>query len=267
MVIAGRKKGYREKRFPHPAGHPAASLRAALMGFALLSAGPAQAVEFKQPLAVVELFTSQGCSSCPPADKALGEFNRRDEVLGLALHVDYWDRLGWKDTFASPENTQRQWRYATALGERQVYTPQAIVNGRAHFVGSRKGEIAAAAERFSREGKGLTVPVEATLEGNAIHVRVPFKPEAADATLYMVYYDGEREVEIRRGENAGRTLRYTNIVGKMETIGMVDAAGIDLKLAIDDIRQKGYSDCALILQSKHKGAPGPILGATVISDL
>ncbi|WP_083649561.1 DUF1223 domain-containing protein [Salaquimonas pukyongi] len=252
---------------PRPmAGRLAAMTLAAVL--TAVSGANALAVEFITPKAVVELFTSQGCSSCPPADAALGEFNAGKEILGLAMHVDYWDRLGWKDTFASPENTERQWRYAGALGERQVYTPQAIVNGRAHFVGSRKGNIVQAAEQFSDTGKGLTVPIDLTTDGNVISVSIAPSPEARDATLYAIYYNSEGEVHIEHGENAGKTITYSNIVRKMEMLGMAGSGGMELQFSIPDIRQKGFTDCALILQTKTAdGLPGPIIGASVISGI
>ena len=247
----------------------AAALTGVLSGaLSVLATTPAFAVTFTTPKAVVELFTSQGCSSCPPADAALREFNRGEEILGLAMHVDYWDRLGWKDTFASPDNTERQWRYARALGERQVYTPQAVVNGRAHFVGSRKDRIADAAEQFQLAGEGLTVPIALTVQGDVIGVSVAGSAAAKDATLYAVYYNAEAEVDIKRGENAGKTITYSNIVGKMEMLGMAGGSGIELQFSVDDIRQKGFTDCALILQTKtDDGMPGAIIGASVISGI
>lgn len=248
------------------AGHFAAAALALVLSAA--SSVNALAVEFTTPKAVVELFTSQGCSSCPPADAALREFNQGKDILGLAMHVDYWDRLGWKDTFASPDNTERQWRYARALGERQVYTPQAVVNGRAHFVGSRKSRIADATEQFALVGEGLTVPINLTANGSIISVSVDGSPQAGNATLYAVYYNSESQVDIQRGENAGKTITYSNIVGKMEMLGMAGAQGIELNFSIDDIRQKGFTDCALILQTKTEdGMPGPIIGASVISGI
>ena len=248
------------------AGNFAAAALAVVLS--AVSGTNALAVEFTTPKAVVELFTSQGCSSCPPADAALREFNQGKDILGLAMHVDYWDRLGWKDTFASPDNTARQWRYARALGERQVYTPQAVVNGRAHFVGSRKSRITDAAEQLALAGEGLTVPIKLTAEGNVISVSVEGVPAAKSATLYAVYYNAEEAVNIQRGENAGKTITYSNIVGKMEMLGMTGAQGIAMHFSVDDIRQKGFTDCALILQTKTAdGMPGPIIGASVISGI
>jgi hypothetical protein len=131
-----------------PARWPAYGL--AIAG--ILLAGGANAGE---PKAVLELFTSQGCSSCPPADKLLGEYAKRDDVLVLSFNVDYWDYLGWKDTLANPDNTERQRAYASARGDRQVYTPQVVVNGSAHVVGSNKADIEAAIA----QGPGLPVKI------------------------------------------------------------------------------------------------------------
>ncbi len=230
--------------------------------------GVASAVEFQYPDAVVELFTSQGCSSCPPADKALEEFNRDEKILGLGLHVDYWDRLGWKDTFASAEHTERQWQYARALGERQVYTPQAVVNGRAHLVGSKKQAIVDQAKALSAGGEGMVTPIRLSMDGDIIKLSIPENALQHHATLYAVYFNPSEDVEVLGGENAGRTLTYTNIVGKTEMIGMVGRKGLQLDFLATDMRHKGYDGCALLLQTNGpEGLPGPIIGASVITDL
>ena len=226
------------------------------------------ALEIFAPKAVVELFTSQGCSSCPPADKILAELNTSKEILGLAQHVDYWDYIGWKDTFASPENTARQRRYASALGERSVYTPQAIINGRTHVVGSMKHQILEKAKDFNNSKKALTIPVSVTKDGEIIKVSVEGNVNAKNASLYAFYFTPKASVEIKRGENTGREIEYSNVVGKVEMIGMAGENGFMSEFSIDDMRQKGYAGCALILQGKDAdGFPGPILGATVITDL
>src|SRR5690606_29247620 len=114
---------------------------AAVAAALVLAGGPVRADEIRRPLGVVELFTSQGCSSCPPADEALVELAARGDVIALSFHVDYWDYLGWRDTLASPANTQRQQGYARAFGAQSVYTPQAVINGRTHTSGAKKAEI------------------------------------------------------------------------------------------------------------------------------
>jgi hypothetical protein len=241
-----------------------------LLSLAMLAASgtSASALEVTKPSAVVELFTSQGCSSCPPADAALKQINAGKTILGLAMHVDYWDRLGWKDTFASAENTERQWRYARSLGERQVYTPQAVINGREHVVGSQKSAIIAAAGRYSSGGEGMVVPVNVVQSGDSLKVSIPGNTSGSHTTLYAVYFTPSQTVEIKRGENAGKSITYTNIVGKVEMIGMPDSNGMIANFSINDIRQKGYKGCALILQQvKSDGLPGPIVGVSVLRDL
>lgn len=243
----------------------------ALTALAILliaAAGIARATEIRHPSAVVELFTSQGCSSCPPADKVFRELASRPEILGLAFHVDYWNGLGWRDTFSSAEHTRRQWAYAGALGERQVYTPQAIVNGRSHHVGARKQRIEERIEAYEKSGEGMTVPISVTEENGVLTVEIPENPGAAQATLYALYFQPEASVEVKRGENRGRTLEYTNIVHKVEMIGMAGADGMRAEFLVSDLRGKGQEGCAFILQGKREGGhPGPILGAVSITGL
>ncbi len=220
-----------------------------------------------QPTAVVELFTSQGCSSCPPADKILGKYVKQGKVLALSWHVDYWNYLGWKDTFSKAEYTDRQRRYAVSFKRRGVYTPQAVVNGRTHVVGSRAGEIEQLVQSYQQGGKGLTVPVNVTRNGDA--VRVSSKTDTAgEATLYIVYFDRSKKVKIKRGENRGRTITYHNVVRDMSMLGMAKGGVIDVTLPMKELRRKGHDACALILQkTTSAGTPGPIIGATVIDNL
>src|SRR5437868_14761375 len=132
-------------------------LRSLVLVSALLAAAPAVAGETTRPI-VVELFTSQGCSSCPPADALLGELARRDDVLPLAFHVDYWDRLGWKDPFSSAAATARQRTYARQLDAANVYTPQMVVDGRIDVVGSYRDQVLRAIDRARQDA--ATVPIE-----------------------------------------------------------------------------------------------------------
>lgn len=260
---------------PHavsPAGSARAAALAAMLALSLmLVAGfsrPAAAADISHPDAVVELFTSQGCSSCPPADAALREMVEAGGILGLAFHVDYWNGHGWKDTFSSEEYTRRQWAYAHALGERQVYTPQAIVNGRSHHIGSRKQRILDRVGEFTGTTNGLTIPIRATAQDGILTVEIDENPGSAHATLYAVYFEPRASVDIRRGENRGRTLDYTNIVRKVEMIGMAGSDGLKAEFSLSDLSAKGYGGCALILQGKIEGGhPGPILGAVSITGL
>ena len=166
---------------------------------------------------MLELFTSQGCSSCPPADRLFAKLASDPQFIVLSLPVDYWDRLGWKDTFAKHAFTERQRAYASVRGDGQVYTPQAVVNGSEHANGANRRAIDASAETTS----DLSVPVIAERMGDDIIVSVGGKSAggAANATIEVLPYLGSREVAIGRGENAREKLTYTNIVRDIVPIG------------------------------------------------
>ena len=220
----------------------------------------------EKPRAVVELFTSQGCSSCPAADKILANYAKRGDVLALSFHVDYWNYLGWKDTFSKAEFTDRQQRYARSFRRRGVYTPQAVVNGRDHVVGSRKQHVEGLITSYISQGKGLTVDVNAVRDDEK--VRVTTNATAGNATLWVIYYDEQRKVKILRGENRGRTITYHNVVRDVSMLGMMKQGKLDVTLPLDEMKRKGFDSCAIILQqSTAQGTPGPILGATVIDNL
>ncbi|MEM6897778.1 MAG: DUF1223 domain-containing protein, partial [Pseudomonadota bacterium] len=164
-----------------------------------------------QNVTVVELYTSQGCSSCPPADKLLHEIAKRDDVIALALHVDYWDYIGWKDEFADPRFSARQKNYARAAGARSVYTPQMIIGGLDHVVGTKPAEVNKYLTEHGKKAPLLTI--DANREGNRLRIRAtPSERVPGGATVHVVTYRPSSEVSIRRGENAGRTLSYANVV-------------------------------------------------------
>lgn len=233
-----------------------------------VSSTVALAAEITQPKAVVELFTSQGCYSCPPADKIIGDYANRSDVLGLSWHVDYWDYLGWKDVFASKSNTQRQYAYAKSLQESQVYTPQAVINGRTHVVGSRKDDIENAINTFEKSNLGMIVPIDTRITETGLEITIKNTADSANATLYMVFFNQEHEVKIKRGENGGKTLTYHNVVHDSQALGMVKANGLEMEFPMAEMKRQGYDGCALILQkSDSAGNPSAIVGATVITDL
>ena len=177
-------------------------LRAALAAASLLAASAAFAADAAHPT-VVELFQSQGCSSCPPAAANVRAISDRPDVLALAFEVDYWDRLGWKDTFSSPAWTARQYAYARAMGRDGVYTPQVVVNGRVEGDGLEASGLAALIERGDR---GVGGP-SAAFDGRIVTVGQGEAP-AGGADVWLARYDPRVvEVEVRRGENAGRTCR------------------------------------------------------------
>ncbi|MFD0981367.1 DUF1223 domain-containing protein [Tropicimonas aquimaris] len=170
--------------------------------------GPARADENR---VVIELFTSQGCSSCPPADELLERLAERDDVLPLALHVDYWDYIGWADSFARPEHTRRQKAYAKIAGSRSIYTPQMIIGGVEQIVGTRPMEVADAVMRHVQQEPAIDLDVER--DGDTVRIMSDTPVTAKGPLLVqLVRYMPHQVVEIGRGENAGRTLTYTNIV-------------------------------------------------------
>ena len=173
---------------------------------------------------VVELFTSQGCSSCPPADRLLATLAAHDDIIALALHVDYWDYLGWADDFAKPEYSNRQRRYARVWHERSVYTPQMVVQGVNYMVGSRNDEIQR--QIMQAEDIAPKVAVTARNEGRGIHIRMEaLRDEITEADIFLVRYSESETVVIDRGENAGKTIEYINIVKSWETLGRWDGKG------------------------------------------
>ena len=202
---------------------------------------------------VVELYTSQGCSSCPPADKILGEIAERDDVIALALHVDYWDYIGWKDSFANPAHTKRQRAYAQAAGSRTIYTPQMIVGGRDHLVGNKPMKLAKLIDEHAKAADPVTVRLVRNGDRVAIEAR-PAGRVPSDMVVQLVVYTPKATVDIRRGENAGRTLAYHNIVRDWVEVGAWDGKGVFQAT----VRVPSGSRAAVLVQ---KAGAGPILGA------
>ncbi|HWK64662.1 MAG TPA: DUF1223 domain-containing protein [Rhizobiaceae bacterium] len=225
--------------------------------------GQGSADESKQPKGVIELFTSQGCSSCPPADAVFGEMADKGDVVALAYHVNYWDYLGWRDTLASPENTARQNEYMRAFGSGSVYTPQAVINGRTHVNGSNRLAIE---DALAKSG-GLPVGVSVKRAGDSMVIEVGESSGATTqkAHVLLVYYGLATPVAIRDGENQGRTLYYWNPVTGIQTAGMWHGAVARFEMPVSEIAKKGTGGCAVLLQAVSRdGAPGPILGAATI---
>ena len=177
-----------------------------------------------EPLVVVELFTSQGCSSCPPADALMVELVQRQDVIGLALHVDYWDYIGWKDEYGDPAYTRRQKGYAHVAGRKMVYTPQMIVNGQEDVVGARAMELADLIEKHKKAPH--KVALQATREGGSVVVHMqPLGENVAGSGPYEVHlvrFTPMRRAHITRGELAGRSLDYANIVDDWTVMGQWD---------------------------------------------
>lgn len=209
--------------------------------------------------AVIELFTSQGCSSCPPADALLEKLAQEPDIIAVSLPVDYWDYLGWKDTFAQPQFSQRQRAYAIARGDRQVYTPQAVINGAAHANGASQGEIAAAIHQTSGE---LTVPItlERTNAGVAVNVGAQQAGgKALSGTLIALPYLNRREVAIGRGENAHTRVVYTNVARGIVALGAWSGSKLALNVPAEALAEA--DGVVVLLQASTPGNPGPILAA------
>ena len=210
------------------------------------------AADYKKPTAVVELFQSQGCSSCPPANANVIALSDRPDLLTLSLGVTYWDDLGWKDTFASPQNTKRQYDYASAFNRKGVFTPEVVVNGADDVVGNDRAKLEALITRVAfKPGTGPDVGIA----GNAATVG-PAKSDAGKADVWLVRYDPNLvQVPIKRGENGGRTLPHKNVVKELVKLGewTGGAQSYDLPAAsATGLRQ------AVLVQA---GTGGPIVAA------
>jgi len=209
------------------------------------------------PKAIVELFTSQGCSSCVAADAYFADLAKRKDVVALSLHVDYWDYLGWRDTLSDPAHTERQRSYASVRGSSRVYTPQMIVNGRADFVGSDRSAIDAAIAQSS-----LPLPVSMRKGNGTVEIEIAgATPHQSPATIRLVLLTSEAEVAIGRGENAGSTIDYYNVVKTMRPIGMWNGDAVKITLPEHELMGNGVDACAIIVQEDLPNGPGPIIGA------
>jgi hypothetical protein len=205
---------------------------------------------------VVELYTSQGCSSCPPADEYLSKLAQEPGVIALALHVDYWDYIGWKDDFASPGFTDRQRAYALAAGQNTIYTPQMIVGGVDHAVGSDPDMVAGMIRRHQSAEK--LVVLQLMREGGKVVVRASARMRLeAPLVVQIVRFKPSARVEIERGENAGRAITYSNIVTAWDRVGEWDGSG-ELNLTLP---APGPDAVVVILQ---EAGPGMIRAAAMV---
>ena len=225
---------------------------AMIAGLGLASGAAAQNETQNDPV-VVELYTSQGCSSCPPADALLSELAGRDDVIPLALHVDYWDYIGWADSFADSDHTRRQKAYARAAGERTIYTPQMIVGGKDHVVGARPMHLADLIQ--SHAAQQDEVDLTLAREGDRLRIAARAeRPVDGPLTVQVVRYDPEETVEIGRGENAGHTFTYSNVVTSWQVIGAWDGTGrFEVEMPVT-----GDEPVVVIVQER---GPGRVLAA------
>jgi hypothetical protein len=212
---------------------------------------PAQSNSPRGP-AVVELYTSQGCSSCPPADALLGELSQMPNVLALAFHVDYWDSIGWRDHFALPTAVRRQQQYVETLGLSSAFTPQVVVDGRSSFVGSDKRRILAAiAEPLN------TIPISVEVARGVLTVSVPERQDRERYDVNLIAYLPQADTNVERGENSGRTLREFNIVRQFRSLGVWNGRESVFRAPVDSLPADA-TRVAVVLQRDQQG---PIVGS------
>jgi len=209
---------------------------------------------------LIELFTSQGCSSCPPADALFAEYADRDDVIALSLPVDYWNYLGWEDTLAQRAHTQRQYGYAATRGDNQVYTPQIVVAGTWHVVGSDRAAIETAIA--AAEGMpSVDLAIVSTDGGLQVEVGPAVNGAPTYGTLWLVMFDDAATVEIGRGENAGRSVTYHHVVLEMHGLAMWRGEAMSIELAMMELTAAGADGCVVILQQHFGAAPGQVIAA------
>ena len=219
-----------------------------------------------EPRAVIELFTSQGCSSCPPADQLIAEYAHDPSVIALSLAVDYWDYLGWKDTLALSGHSNRQRAYAKARGDRQVYTPQAVIDGAVHALGSDKTAIERAIRQTRERNAALALPVTLVQAGDQLTVTVPAaNGETAQAEVWLCPITKSVPVAIGRGENSGRTITYPNVVRRWIRLGDWAGKAETFHVPIKDVQTGDIDSVAVRVQSGVASAPKLMLGAAQIA--
>jgi len=204
---------------------------------------------------VVELFTSQGCNSCPPADALLDELTAREDVIALSFHVDYWDYIGWSDPFADPAYTQRQRNYRPHLGNRFIYTPQMVIDGQIDVVGSRRSQVSRAIDQ-AKDHEKLAVSLSST------EISLPAgEAPSGRATVWLAFIDQRHETEVAAGENGGRKLVNANVVRKLSAVGTWNGEALSIPLPAGEAEAGRYG-CAVLVQDDSSGR---ILGAAFMT--
>src|SRR5262245_59233176 len=219
-----------------------------------------------EPRAVIELFTSQGCSSCPAADKLLGELSADPSLVTMSLAVDYWDYLGWKDTLALHGHSDRQRAYAAARGDREVYTPQVVINGTVHVRGSDKAAIEKAIAQTRHNPSVLALPVSVTVADGKVTVNVPpAKGEHHSGEVWLCPVTSKVSVQIGRGENHDRTLTYHNVVRRWVKLGDWDGKAQTFSFPLAEIPKGDFKlhdidKLDVVVQTGVASKPGLMLG-------
>ena len=221
---------------------------------------PADAAD---PRAVVELFTSQGCSSCPPADRLIGELASDPSVIALSMPIDYWDYLGWKDTLADARFSARQKAYSAMRGDRDVYTPQVVVNGSAHVVGSDRAGIESAIGETRKAQGVMSVPVSMAISGKQINVSVAAgkAPLAEHGEVWICSVSKAVPISIGRGENRGHEVIYHNVVRNLLKVGDWNGSSESWTVPLENVSREGVDAAVVYVQDGNRDKPGPMLGA------
>jgi hypothetical protein len=222
----------------------------ALFALVFLAAQPLAAGE--RPI-LVELFTSEGCSSCPPADALLVELAGRPDLLALSFHVDYWDKLGWKDPFSSHAATERQEHYAALLGLATVYTPQIVVDGKWQAVGSNQAEVRRAMDSARRTRDA--VPMVLDIRHRRAKIDIGPGGDAGPGAVLLIGFDRRHVSAVARGENSGRTLAHADVVRSIEEVAQFDGRAQSIEALIPAPAER----VAAILRAKD----GRVLGVAV----
>jgi len=218
-----------------------------------------------EPRALLELFTSQGCSSCPAADKLLGEFANDPSLVAVSLPIDYWDYLGWKDTLANPADSARQRAYAHVRGDREVYTPQIVVNGSAHALGSDRAAVEHAIALTKHNPEIMSLPILMSVGGGNLNVKVALgEARHGSGEVWLCPLAQAVPVEIGRGENHGRTITYHNVVRRWLKLGELSGADAAWNVPISDIKSAEIDAAAVVVQEGTADKPGVVLGAALL---
>jgi hypothetical protein len=235
----------------------------ALAFASLITLHPAGAGEQR---AVIELFTSQGCSSCPPADRLLGELSSDPSLITLSLPVDYWDYLGWQDTLALHGHSTRERAYASARGDRDVYTPQAVVNGAVAVLGSDKAAIERAVAQTRENAQTLSLPVKLKIDGDKVVAELPDATSSGgSAEVWLCPITSRVAVEVGRGENRGKTLTYYNVVREWKKLGDWSGKAARYSIPLRDVTGTDIDSFAVLVQSGVASKPGRLLGAATVA--
>ncbi len=240
--------------------------RSLTVAIVCLSSAASLSIADAEPRGVIELFTSQGCSSCPAADKLVGELVLDPSLVSISLPIDYWDYLGWKDTLADPRNTARQKAYSKVRGDREVYTPQVVVNGSVHALGSDRSAIEQAIAKSRQNTATLSLPVKLSIADGRLTITVPGGGEMrSDAEVWICGLAKAVTVAIKRGENQGKTITYHNVARRWVKLDAWNGKEHTWTVPIRDFGGEGIDGAAVMVQSGTVEKPNAMLGAAFAS--